>query len=112
MPLITTRTSKSIDKEREISLKTEYGKAMSLIGKSESWLMCDFIDNSRLYFKGSDEESAIVEVELFGKASDEGYDALTKKLTDTVSSVLGINSDRIYVKYTEIGHWGYNGFNF
>ncbi len=112
MPLITTKASTEITKEKEISLKAQFGKAIELIGKSESWLMVEFQDNCRLYFKGDDKASAMIEVDLFGRASESGYDALTEKITEIVSAELGISKDRIYVKYSEIEHWGYSGFNF
>lgn len=112
MPLITTKASTEISKEKEASLKTKFGKAIELINKSESWLMVDFQENCHLYFKGSDESCAMLEVDLFGKATDSGYDALTEKLTEIVETELGIDRSRIYVKYNEISHWGYSGFNF
>ena len=112
MPLITAKVSSEISKEKEISLKSQFGKAIELINKSENWLMIDFQDNCRLYFKGSDEDCAMIEVDLFGKATDSGYDALTEKLTEIIESELGIDRGRIYVKYNEISHWGYSGFNF
>ena len=112
MPLITTKTTAEITAEKEISLKEKFGKAIELIGKSENWLMVDFQDKSRLWFKGTDDDCAIVEVDLFGKASDSGYDALTEKITEIVSTELGTDKSRIYVKYNEIDHWGYSGFNF
>lgn len=112
MPLITAKASTEISKEKELSLKAQFGSAIELIGKSESWLMVDFKENCHLYFKGDDAPCAMVEVELFGKATDSGYDALTERLTEIVEAVLGIPKDRIYVKYSEIGHWGYSGFNF
>ena len=112
MPLITAKASTAIGKEKEIAIKTKLGKAIELIGKSESWLMIDFQENCRLYFKGEDTPSAMIEVDLFGKATESGYDVLTKAITDIVSDELGISPQRIYVKYNEINHWGYSGFNF
>lgn len=112
MPLITARVSTEITKEKEIELKSQLAKAIELIGKSESWLMIEFRDNCHLYFKGDDAPSAMVEVELLGKASDSAYDKLTEKLTEIVENQLGIAKDRIYVKYSEFEHWGYSGFNF
>lgn len=113
MPFINTRTSAEISKEQEAQLKEKMGKAISLIGKSESWLMLNFEDNCRLYFKGDNsKDMAILEVALFGKATDSQYDALTEDLTNNVSSVLNIDPSCIYVKYEEVDHWGYNGFNF
>lgn len=112
MPLITAKTSVEISREKEIALKEKLGEAISLIGKSESWLMIDFQDNRRLWFKGTDEDCGIIEVDLLGKASDSGYDALTEKITEIVCSELPIDKSRLYVKYNEISHWGYSGFNF
>ena len=89
------------------------GKAISLIGKSESWLMLNFEDKCRLYFKGDNSKNmAIIEVALFGKANNSQYDALTEKLTQEVSEVLKIDPSNVYIKYEEVEHWGYNGFNF
>mgnify|MGYP003431714870 FL=1 len=55
---------------------------------------------------------AMVEIALFGKASDSQYDALTEELTKEISSILSIKPSNIYIKYEEVEHWGYNGFNF
>lgn len=113
MPFINTRTSAEISKEQEILLKEKMGKAISLIGKSESWLMLNFEDNCRLYFKGDNSKNmAIIEVALFGKANNSQYDALTEKLTEGISEVLKIDPSNVYIKYEEVEHWGYNGFNF
>ena len=100
-------------KEQELSLKTAFGKAIELIpGKSERWLMLSFSDNERMWFVGDDAPLAYLSVKLFGAASDGAYDALTAKLTEIVSAQLNIPSSRIYVKYEEIDHWGWNGSNF
>lgn len=112
MPLITAKTSVEISKEKEAVIKSRLGEAISLIGKSEGWLMIDFQDKARLWFKGTDESCGIIEVDLFGKASDSGYDALTEKITEIICSELPIDKSRLYVKYNEIDHWGYSGFNF
>ena len=113
MPFINTKTTAEISEEQELSLKEKLGSAISLIGKSESWLMVNFEDNCRLYFKGDNSEDiAYVEVALFGKASDSQYDALTAEITKIFSETIGVDSSRVYVKYEEVDHWGWNGFNF
>lgn len=113
MPFINTKTTAEISNEQEILLKEKMGKAISLIGKSESWLMLNFEDNCRLYFKGDNSKDiAIAEVALFGKASDSQYDAFTNELTKNISEILKIEPSNIYIKYEEVDHWGYNGFNF
>ena len=113
MPFINTRTSAEISKEQEKQLKEKMGSAISLIGKSESWLMLNFDDNCRMYIKGDNKEPmAMVEIALFGKASDSQYDALTEELTKEIATILDIAPSNIYIKYDEVKHWGYNGFNF
>ena len=112
MPFINTKVNVSISKEQEQTLKTQFGKAITLIGKSEAWLMLNFEDNAKLWFKGSDAPAALMEVSLYGRASASAYDNLTAKLTEILSSVLSITPTRIYVKYSEIEYWGMAGSNF
>lgn len=114
MPYISTKTTVSVNPERKEAIKSKLGKAIELIpGKSESWLMLSFEDNSSMYFKGSNEKPlAFAEVKLFGKASSEAYKKLTKAITDIIGEELGIKPDCIYVKYEEVSIWGWNGNNF
>lgn len=114
MPYISTRTNVKITEETEKLLKAELGKAIELIpGKTENWLMLDFEDNCRLYFKGSNEQKlAYIEVKLFGSASASAYDNLTAEITRIINSHLGISPDCVYVKYEEVSTWGWNGNNF
>ena len=113
MPFINTKTTAKIDKEKEIAIKEEFGKAIELIrGKSERWLMLNFEDSCSMYFNGTDEDCAIMEVKIFGKASEEEYASLTAKLTEIICKYLPIPPTRVYVKYEEIFNWGYNGVNF
>lgn len=51
MPFINTNTNVEISKEKEIALKTRLGKAIEILGKSESWLMISFKDKCAMYFK-------------------------------------------------------------
>ena len=113
MPYIHTKTNVAVSAEKEFKLKAELGKAISIIpGKSERWLMLNFTENERMWFAGDDSPCAMLEVELFGGTSDSVYDSLTEKLTEIVSDELGISPSRVYVKYEEIDHWGWNSANF
>lgn len=114
MPYISTKTNVKISSEKCDSIKTKLGKAIELIpGKSENWLMVSFEDEDRLYFKGkNDKPVAFVEVKLFGKASRDAYNNLTREITNILHDELGIQPDCIYVKYEEVATWGWNGSNF
>lgn len=114
MPYIDTTTTVKITAEQEASLISEFGKAIELIsGKSEEWLMLNFKGDAHMAFRGTTSpDIAMIDVYVFGKAKDSEYDKLTEKLCETVNHILGVPRNRIYVKYTENDHWGYNGFNF
>lgn len=114
MPCIQTKVNVGISPEKEETLKKELGNAIALIpGKSDSWLMLTFEDNCRIAFQGNSQEpAAFVEVKIFGKAPDSAYEALTAEITKILGRELGVGAKRIYVKYEEVQHWGWNGGNF
>jgi len=114
MPFINSKLSVSLSAEKEEEIKAKLGKAIELIpGKSENWLMVGFEDNYKLYFKGEKAPKiAFVEVKIFGNASDQAYDKLTQAICNIYNEVLDIPKDKIYVKYEEVSHWGWNGMNF
>lgn len=114
MPFINSKVNVPLSEEDKELLKAKLGQAISLIpGKSESWLMVGFEDNYSLYFKGKNNTKlAFVEVKIFGHASGRDYDHLTAEICKIYKEVLGIAQDKIYVKYEEVEHWGWNGANF
>ena len=106
MPFINSKVSVPLTDSEKETLKGKLGQAISLIpGKSESWLMVGFEDNY-------DTKLAYVEVKIFGGTTDEAYDKLTARLCQIYEEVLGIPQDKIYIKYEEVEHWGWNGANF
>lgn len=112
MPFIELKTNQNIDEIKEI-LKAELGSTITAIpGKSEAWLMIELEGDKTMYFKGSDEPCAMFEIAIFGKANDDAYDDLTKRICAISEKYLAVSPDRTYVKYSEIDHWGYNNFNF
>ena len=113
MPLINTKTTQAISDQTEQKLKSDLGRAIECIkGKSESWLMLAFEPNQKMWFQGSAEPAAIVQVDIFGSASDQEYQALTQQICAIFQAELQIPQNRIYVKYAEYKHWGWNGGNF
>ncbi len=114
MPFINSKVTVSLSEEKKETIKSRLGKAIALIpGKSETWLMVGFEDNYSLYFKGNQEdETAFVEVKIFGSASSQAYDALTTEICKIMQEEAGIPQNRVYVKYEEVENWGWNGNNF
>jgi len=114
MPFIHTRVNVPLSKESEQLIKKRYGKAIQLLpGKSESWLMLQFDEKCRMWFKGIDSEPvAYVEVKLFGRGNNAAYSRLTETITQILHEELNIEPDHVYIKYEETAYWGWNGSNF
>ena len=112
MPYIQTTTNVAIPGDKEKVIKERMGKAIALIpGKSETWLMLSFHGDTAMYFQGSDKPCAVCCVKLYGKGTQAAYANLTGALTDILREELGLEPDRVYVTYEEIGTWGWNGGN-
>lgn len=113
MPCIQTKTNIEITPQTEKILKLKFGKAISLLpGKSENWLMLSFEGHSHLYFQGTDEPAAFIDVEIFGKSDKTAYSRMTAVITKILGEELSIKPSRIYVHYGETEYWGWNGSNF
>ena len=113
MPYISIRTNKKVEDNKAEEIKRKLGEDISILGKSESWLMVDINDVAdKLYFRGNKDDIAYVEVKLFGRSDASHYNIMTENITNNINSNLGIDSDKIYVSYFETSNWGWNGKNF
>ncbi len=113
MPYINVKTNAAVPAQKAETIKSALGQAITAIpGKSENWLMVGIEAGQMLWFQGSDAPAAIVEVTIYGSAAASAYDAMTGKVTSILNDALGIAPNRIYVKYAETEHWGWNGSNF
>lgn len=113
MPFINTMVTTEITHEKEVVLKEKLGKALSLIGKPEAYLMLKFEENCRLWFAGSSEgDAAYVEVALLHSAPKASYAKLTEAICDILSAELSIPTSRIYVKFSETEYWGWDKMMF
>ena len=113
MPFIHTRVNRPVSPENEKALAQALGQAVSLLGKSENWLMLQFEDNCRLFFRGDCEKPiAFVNVKLYGRAGRDAYEQMTRKVTQLLNEILSIPAEGVYVAYEETEHWGWRGVNF
>lgn len=113
MPFIGTKVNVKISKEQEKALAAALGKAITLLpGKTEQWLMLDFEDSCRLYFKGDCQKAlAFVTVKVFGRLDAQSSGLLTAEITRVMKDVLGISPECVYVQYQSTDLWGWNGEN-
>lgn len=113
MPFIKVMTNEAVAEDKQESVKSALGQAITAIpGKTEAWLMVGIEPEYRLWFKGDSSPAAMVEVSVFGSAPASAYNELTAKICGIMESELGIPQARVYVKYTEVENWGWNGSNF
>lgn len=113
MPFIDCKISKTLTGEEKEKIKSELGKAASLIGKPESYLMVGIADNYDLYFAGRKlENGAYVSVSLFGSAKSSAYEKMTDAVCRILKSELGTDGASVYVTYHPVEDWGWAGRNF
>ena len=113
MPFINIKTNATVSADKEENIKTAMGQAITAIpGKSESWLMVGIEPEYKLWFKGTSDPAAMVQVSIYGTADRSAKNKLTGKISEIIGDELGISPSRIYVSYTDIPDWGWNGANF
>ena len=113
MPFINVMVSEDITKEQELAVKTRLGKAISVLGKGEAYLMVNITPNCNLYFGGkNDTPIAIGELKLLGNPTGGSYERFTVEFCKIMEEELNIPKNKTYVTYQAIVNWGYNGFNF
>ena len=113
MPFIDSKITCEVSSEKKEELKSELGKLMSTLNKSETYLMVGIEDKYDLWFGGKKlEKGAYVSVSLFGNAPSKSFDKMTGQICDVYSKLLGIPGNAVYVTYHPISDWGWNGSNF
>ena len=98
MPFIDSKITVSVDAAKKEELKSELGKLITTLHKSETYLMVGIEDNYDLWLGGKKlDKGAYVSVSLYGNASASDYDRLTGQICDLYAKKLGIPGNCIYV---------------
>ena len=114
MPFIDVKLTKKISDNESSLLKSKLGEIIEVFpGKSEDWLMCSIDSDKKIWFRGENsEDSAFVEVKLFGSVNPESADKFTALLCEFFEENFGISASHVYVRYEGGTDWGWNGSNF
>ena len=113
MPFIDSKITIPVTQEKREAIKAEFGSAISILNKPESFLMLGFEDNYDLYMGGKKlDKGAFVSVRLFGSASPKEYNDMTAEICRILNEQLGIPGNAVYVTYQGINDWGWDGKNF
>ena len=113
MPFINAKFSDTVSPEKETALKSALGEAITLLGKSERYLMVQIQDGCRLYFGGDNSApTAFFDVSLLHSAPKASYEKLTARLCEIAKEYMNVDGSNVYVKFEEIENWGYDSFMF
>ena len=113
MPMIEAKVTMQLPSEKRDILKSEFGKAITIMGKPESYLMINLVDNQDLYFGGNKlDKGAYVEVKVLGSVDSGVSDKMTARVCEILQNELGIPGNAVYVSYWGTSNWGWNGGNF
>ena len=113
MPFINAKITVPTDSAKKETIKSQLGKLITTLNKSETYLMVGIEDNYDLWLGGKKlDKGAYVSVSLFGNAPKSAYDKLTGQICDLFADELDIPGSNVYVTYHPVSDWGWNGGNF
>ena len=113
MPFIDSKVTVKVTDRQKEEIKSELGRLITTLNKSETYLMVGFEDSYDLWLGGKKlEKGAYVAVSLYGEAPKASYDKLTGQICRLLSEKLGIPGSAVYVTYHPVSDWGWNGKNF
>ena len=113
MPFIDVKLSKKITDGEKEQLKSDLGRSISLMHKPESYLMVGICDGYDLYFAGNKlENGAFVSVSAFGRVNPADTQRMTASICEILQKRLSVAGNDVYVTYSGIENWGWNGSNF
>ena len=91
MPFIDSKVTVKISDQQKEEIKTELGKLITTLNKSETYLMVGIEDSCDLWLGGKKlDKGAYVAVSLYGNAPKESYDKLTGQICALLSDKLEI----------------------
>jgi len=113
MPFIDSKVTVALSDAKKEMIKAKLGQAISIMHKTETYLMVGFQDNYDLFLGGKKiEKGAYVSVSVYGSFSSSACDEMTNAICGILSEELGIPGNAVYVTYHGVNDWGWNGSNF
>jgi len=112
MPFIQVNTSSKSIVENDYLLQKDISKMIAdLTGKPENYVMTMIQRDLKMTFAGSDEPCCFIKVKSIGSLSPS---SMSKSLCDLIASKTNINTDRIYIEFSDIkaSNWGFNSSTF
>lgn len=113
MPFIDVKVSKKLTEEEKEQIKSDLGRAISVMHKPESYLMVGICDGYDLYFAGNKlANGAFVSVSVFGGVNSSDTRKMTENICGILEKRISVAGRDVYVTYAGVENWGWNGSNF
>lgn len=114
MPLLKLETTVTVSEDKRKALLSSLSKVVAgTIGKPEQYVMVT-IGQASMIISGRPGDAAFVDIRSIGGLSGDVNRKLSQQVCKLLSDSLGIQSDRVYLNFTEVeaGDWGWNGGTF
>jgi phenylpyruvate tautomerase len=114
MPYLTIQTNLPLSKKAERAVMTTASRLIAeQLEKPESFVMVALQPNTPMLFAGSDDPVAFIELKSIGLPTRKTKE-LCQSLCELVEGHLGIERDRVYVKFINVkgSMWGWKGDTF
>ena len=110
MPLLNISTNTKIKNEQTLLAKSS-NFISSLIGKPETFVMVKLTDSLPMYFAGTDELCAFIEIKSIGSLIPS---KMSKPICEFFSAELNIPTERIYIFFQDVDSsmWAWNSKTF
>jgi phenylpyruvate tautomerase len=111
MPLLRIETTQTLSEDKLAKVLKELSTIVAqTIGKPERYVMVT-VSKAAILMSGKPGEAAFVDIRSIGGLSGETNRKLTEAVCRTLSSLLGISPDRVYLTFTDVDatDWGWNG---
>ncbi len=113
MPFINSKVTVKLTDEKKDAIKSDLGRSVSVLGKTENYLMVGFEDEYDLYLAGEKLDlGAFVSVRVYGTINPASSQKMTGEICRILEEQLGIPGSNVYVAYQGIANWGWDGSNF
>lgn len=111
MPFINVKTNVPVGSDKEKAIKSALGRDITALpGKTENWLMVGLEPECHLWFKGTDEPAALVDVSVYGGAGRRrlpGFDREGQRAAGGGTGVKAGSDLREILVHTGLGlEWG------
>ena len=98
MPFIDSKVTVKVSDQQKEEIKSELGRLIATLNKSETYLMVGIEDAYDLWLGGKKlEKGAYVAVSLYGEAPKAAYDKLTGQICDLLSEIVSFRELEIIV---------------